>query len=65
MSDDQPDVDQAEQEIIVPKNILKAEQIVAGLSQISKTHEGASYAFTNLLLEDKELEELGHCLHDY
>ncbi len=52
-------------EPVAPKNILKAEQIVPGLSHIAKTHDGSSYAFTNLVLEEKELEELGESLRAY
>jgi Leucine-rich repeat (LRR) protein len=52
-------------EPVAPKNILKAEQIVPGLSHIAKTHDGASYAFTNLVLEEKELEELGESLRPF
>jgi hypothetical protein len=63
MSDEQPEGDQIEQ--APPKNILKLDQIVAGLSQISKTHDGASFAYTNLTLEEKELEELGEHLRAY
>jgi len=63
MSDEQPEGGDVEQ--APPKNILKVEQIVAGLSQISKTHDGSSYAFTNLTLEEKELEELGESLRNY
>jgi Leucine-rich repeat (LRR) protein len=48
-----------------PKNILKVEQIVGGLSQVSKTYDGASYAFTNLVLDEKEIEELGESLRSY
>lgn len=65
MSDDNPEGGEVIEEQAPPKNILKAEQIVAGLSQISKTHDGASYAFTNLVLEEKELEELGESLRSY
>ena len=36
-----------------------------GLTQISKTYDGASYAFTNLNIEEKELEELGETLRAY
>lgn len=53
----------------MPKNILKKEQIQAGLSQVSRTHgrllslirylDGSSVAFMNLNLEEKELEDLG------
>lgn len=32
---------------------------------MSKTHDGASYAFTNLTLDEKELEELGDGLRGY
>eukprot|EP00347_Sterkiella_histriomuscorum_P017186 403350341 len=48
-----------------PKNILKPEQIAAGLSQVSKIHDGSSYAYVNLNLEEKELEELGDHLRLY
>jgi Leucine-rich repeat (LRR) protein len=41
------------------------DQIVAGVSQVSKTYDGVSYAFTNLVLEEKELEELGESLRSY
>jgi len=64
MSDEQPEGAE-QQEQAPPKNILKVEQIVAGLSQIEKTHDGASYAFTNLVLDEKELEELGEALRSY
>lgn len=50
---------------MAPKNILKPEQIVGGLSHVAKTHDGASYAYTNLVLEEKELEELGEALRNY
>ena len=65
MSDEFAEGEEVQEEQAVPKNILKVEQIVAGLSQISKTHDGASYAFTNLVLEEKELEELGEGLRSY
>ena len=68
MSDDpeQQNVDGGEGgEPVVPKNILKPEQIVPGLSHIAKTHDGASYAYTNLVLEEKELEELGEALRPF
>jgi hypothetical protein len=64
MSDEQPEGGE-QQEQAPPKNILKVEQIVAGLSQIEKTHDGASYAFTNLVLDEKEIEELGEALRSY
>jgi hypothetical protein len=64
MSDEQPEGGE-QQEQAPPKNILKVEQIVAGLSQIDKTHDGASYAFTNLVLDEKEIEELGESLRGY
>jgi Leucine-rich repeat (LRR) protein len=64
MSDEQPEGAE-QQEQAPPKNILKVEQIVAGLSQIEKTHDGASYAFTNLVLDEKEIEELGEALRSY
>lgn len=63
MSDEIPEGDVPEQ--APPKNILKVEQIVAGLSQVSKTHDCTSYAFTSLNLEEKELEEMGECLRQY
>jgi hypothetical protein len=65
MSDENPDGDVPQEEQAPPKNILKVEQIVAGLSQVSKTHDGASYAFTNLVLDEKEIEELGEALRSY
>lgn len=68
MSDEQVeggDVAEQEQEQAPPKNILKVDQIMPGLSQISKTYDGASYAFTNLIIEEKELEELGETLRGY
>lgn len=66
MSDEQPaDGDQQDQEQAPPKNILKAEQIVSGLTQVSKTYDAASYAFTQLNIDEKELEELGEGLRMY
>lgn len=64
MSDDNPEGGEVAEQA-PPKIVLKVEQIVAGLSQISKTFDGASYAFTNLVLEEKELEELGDSLRSY
>jgi Leucine-rich repeat (LRR) protein len=64
MSDEQPEGAE-QQEQAPPKNILKTEQIVAGLSMIDKTHDGSSYAFTNLIIDEKEVEELGEGLRGY
>ena len=70
MSDPEEELDPAqvpEEEAVPeePKNFLKLEQIQSGLSQISRTHDGASYAYTSLNLEEKELEELGDLLRQY
>ena len=72
MSEEQEQVEgeqQEQQEEVIPKNILKPDQIAAGLSQVSRTHgtllslirylDGSSYAFVNLNIDEKELEELG------
>ena len=48
-----------------PKNFLKQEMITAGLSQVAKTFDGASYAYSHLTVEEKEIEELGELLGNY
>jgi len=48
-----------------PKEILKQEQIAEGLSMIQRTHDGSSYAFSQLTLEEKEIQELGVLLRPY
>ena len=42
-----------------PKITLKQEQIVEGLSAIRRTHDGSSFAYSTLTLEEKELDLLG------
>lgn len=46
-------------------NILKEDQIAKHLSQIEKTYDGSSFAFVNLDLEGKEVEDLGYELASY
>ncbi|CDW77484.1 leucine-rich repeat-containing protein 23 [Stylonychia lemnae] len=78
MSEEEANVENQEEQVPPePKNILKAEQIAAGLSQVSKIHgklkcpnkeyviDGSSYAYVNLNLEEKELQELGDQLRLY
>ena len=42
-----------------PENPLTEEVLQAGLSMIKRTANGASYAFSTLTLEEKELDDLG------
>ena len=48
-----------------PRNYLTQETVAEGLSQIAKTFDGASYAYTTLTIESKEVEELGDLLGMY
>lgn len=48
-----------------PKNILKLQMIMDNLSQIDNTSGGDTYAFTTLILEEKELEGLGDDIKAY
>lgn len=49
----------------VAQNPLKLEVLKKGLSKISKTYNGLSYAYTCLELKEKELDELGEELSNY
>ena len=48
-----------------PKNILKLQMIMDNLSQIDNTSGGDTYAFTTIILEEKELEGLGEDIKNY
>lgn len=48
-----------------PKNFLKQETIIENLSQVDTTSGGDTYAFTTLILEEKEIEILGDAIKSY
>ena len=48
-----------------PKNFLKSETINENLSQVDTTSNGDTYAFTTLVLEEKEIEILGDAIKPY
>lgn len=48
-----------------PQNPLKLEELRKGLKKISKTYNGLSYAYIQLDLKDKELDEIGEDLNNY
>lgn len=48
-----------------PKNILTLEQVKQGLGSIQKSHNGKTYAYVNLNVEEKELELLSEVLRSY
>lgn len=56
---------EAEGEQEEPKNFLKQETITENLSQIDTTSAGDTYAFTTLILEEKEVELLGDAIKAY
>ena len=49
----------------VPKISINEEMIIAGLSQLGRTHDGTSYAYSKLIIEEKEIEEIGLLLPKY
>lgn len=42
--------------------VLEGEHIADGLSVITKTSDGSSYAFSKLILNDKGISDLGDAL---
>ena len=65
MADDNSQQEDQEVQEEEPKNILKLEQIHEGLSSIQRSFDGTTYAFVNLTLEEKEIQELGQLLRSY
>ena len=48
-----------------PKNPLKPEMLKENLSNLAKTFDGLSYAFTKLDIHEKELDGLGEDINNY
>lgn len=67
MSDAEKDsqAPEEEQEPEEPRTFLTQQQLEEGLSIVQRTADGTSYAFSNLNLEEKEIQELGELLRPY
>ena len=48
-----------------PRNPLKPEMLRENLSNLAKTFDGLSYAFTKLDIHEKELDGLGEDINNY
>ena len=58
--------DAASEEEVIPRIILKKEQIQDGcLSQLQRSVSGSSYGYTSLIIEAKDIQELGEEIKDY
>jgi len=56
---------EAEGEQEDPKNLLTQEAINENLSQVDTTSDGSTWAFTTLIVEEKEIEVLGEAIKNY